>query len=184
MMDMDKLKLITRRVLSPFPILVLVALGCLPVAARADSFTLDGASIDSFSFDTAAKTFSVRMDTADALQYRTDVMLGTKIADLTLDEFALVGGMQTLEDEIDFREDLAKSFQFVTGTDMQTVNVTFSYREVKVTEAGSGGSGGGNGTPMPEPSSVVLLASGVLGLIGFGRKKCAVPRVGGYPGSI
>jgi hypothetical protein len=60
-----------------------------------------------------------------------------------------------------------KSFHFVTGSDMLTSDVTFSYGEVKVTE----GSGGGSGTPVPESSSLALLGAGLLSLIGFRRKK-------------
>jgi hypothetical protein len=47
--------------------------------------------------------------------------------------------------------------------------VTFSYGEVKVTE-------GSGGTTVPESSSVALLASGLLGLIGLGRRKLSSSR--------
>jgi hypothetical protein len=162
-----------RHLLSSVPMLVLLALGCFPVATHADTFSLDGAPIDSFSFNTTLKTFSVQMATADALPYKTDVMLDTKIPLLTLDEFVTVDGTLT-ENEIDFLGVFVKSFQFVTGSDMLTSNVTFTYGEVKVME------GGGSGTPVPESSSVALLASGLFGLIGLGRKKQAT---GGGPGA-
>jgi hypothetical protein len=163
-----------RHLLSSIPVVVLLVLASFPAVAHADTFTLDGAPIDSFSFDTATKTFSVQMATADALPYKTDIMMDTKIPLLTLDEFAIVDGILTLQNEIDFAGVFVKSFQFVTGSDMLTTDVTFSYEEVKVME------GGGSGTPVPEPSSAALLASGLLGLMGLGRKKQAT---GGGPGA-
>jgi hypothetical protein len=168
-MKINRLKLVTLRMLSPFLVLVLLALVCLPMTTRADSFTLNGASIDSFSFGTT-KTFTVQMATADALQYKTDAMLGTKIPLLTLDEFVTVDGTPT-ENELEFARDVVQSFHFVTGSNMLTSDVTFSYEVVKVTQGS-----GGNGTSMPEPSSVLLLMSGLLGLIGFGCKKNVIAR--------
>jgi hypothetical protein len=155
-----------RNLRSSFPVVVLLAFASFPVATHADTFTLDGASIDSFSFNTTLKTFSVQMATADALPYKTDFTTDTKIPLLTLDEFVTVDGTP-IENEIEFLGDFVKSFQFVTGSDMLTSNVTFTYGEVKVME----GSGGGSGTPVPESSSVALLASGLFGLVGLGRKK-------------
>ena len=162
-----------RHLLSSVPMLVLLALGCFPVATHADTFTLEGAPIDSFSFNTTLKTFSVQMATADALPYKTDFMNDTKIPLLTLDEFVTVDGTP-VENEIELLADFVKSFQFVTGSDMLTSNVTFTYGELKVME------GSGSGTPVPESSSVALLASGLFGLIGLGRKKQAT---GGGPGA-
>jgi hypothetical protein len=168
-----------RRLISPVCVLVLLGLACLPVATRADTFTLDGASIDSFAVNTNLNTLSVQMATADALPYQTDLIMGTKISALILDEFAIVDGILTLENEFEFRGDFVKSFQFETGSDMLISNVTFTYGDVKST--GAGGSGG-DGTTMPEPSSMPLLASGLLGLIGFGRKKHASARGAGRAG--
>lgn len=164
-----------RRLALPVPILLL-ALACLPVATHADTLTLDGANIDSFSLNTISnvKMLSVVMAASDAQQFLTDVQQGTKIDVLTLEEFADVDGTQTLENEFEFLNDIVKSFQFVSGSDMQTVDVTFTYTEFKIIKEGSGGTGGG--TTVPEPSSMALLASGLLGLIGFGRKKHATAR--------
>ena len=103
------------------------------------------------------------MATADALPYKTDFMNDTKIPLLTLDEFVTVDGTP-VENEIELLADFVKSFQFVTGSDMLTSNVTFTYGEIKVME-------GSGGTTVPESSSVALLGSGLLGLIGLGRKK-------------
>jgi len=152
---------------SPIPLLILLALGCSPVVTRADTLTLDGASVESVSFDAAAKTFSVQMATTDALQYKTDAMLGTKIDLLTLDEFATVDGTTT-ENVIEFARDVVQTFQF-TNSDMLTSDVTFRYEELKTTEGIVVGGSGGN--TVPEPSSMALLVSSVLGLIGFGRNK-------------
>ncbi len=152
-----------RHLLSSVPVLVLLVLASFPAVAHADTFTLDGAPIDSFSFNTTLKTFSVQMATADALPYKTDFMNDTKIPLLTLDEFVTVDGTP-VENEIELLADFVKSFQFVTGSDMLTSNVTFTYGELKVME-------GSGGTTVPESSSVALLGSGLLGLIGFGRKK-------------
>ena len=100
-----------------------------------------------------------------------------------MDEFSVVDGTQTLDREIDFLKDIVKSFQFVTGSDKQLVDVTFSYTKFEIIPGdGSGGGGGDGGNTVPEPSSVALLSSGLLlGLIGFGRKKQATDSGGGRP---
>jgi hypothetical protein len=159
-----------RRLSFAGPAVVLMALASLPAATHADTLTLDGANIDSFSLNTTDKTLSVVMSASDAEQYLTDAQLGTKIDLLTLDEFAIVNGVQTLQNEIEFLKDIAKTLHFVTGSDMQLVEVTFSYTKFEIIQEGSGGSDGNN---VPEPSSVALLASGLLGLIGCARKKYA-----------
>jgi hypothetical protein len=56
---------------------------------------------------------------------------------------------------------------------LQTVDVTFTYTQFKIIKEGSGGGDGSGGNTVPEPSSVGLLASGLLGLIDFARKKLA-----------
>lgn len=160
-----------RHLPSPVPVLILLALACLPVATHADTLTLDGTPIESVSFDATAKTFSVQMAGTDGLQYETDAMLGTQIDLLTLDEFATVDGTTT-ENVLEFARDVVQSFHF-TGSDMLTSDVTFHYEALKIREGivVGGDDGGGGGSPVPEPSSVALLASGLLGLIGFDRKK-------------
>ena len=93
------LALRARRLRLYAPVLVLLALACLPVATHADSFTLDGANIDSFSFNSNSnvKTLSVVMAASDAQQFLTDFQQGNKIDVLTLEGFAEVDGTQTLE---------------------------------------------------------------------------------------
>jgi hypothetical protein len=185
-MNINRLNLVTLRTLSPFPILVLLALACSPVATQADTFTLNGASIDSFSTNPTLRTLSVQMASADALSYLTDVLLGTEIPSLFLDEFTIVDGTQTLENEFEFRGDTVENYQYVSGSDMLTSDVTFLYGEVKSTGAsGSGGTGGtgGDDSPVPEPSSVILLASGLLGLIGFNRRKQSAAPANVLPGA-
>lgn len=98
------------------------------MATRADTFTLDGASIDSFAVNTTLKTLSVQMDTGDAHTYMTDLTMGTEITDLFLDEFVIVDGTQTLINEFEFGTDFVKSFQFDTGSDMLISNVTLYLR--------------------------------------------------------
>jgi hypothetical protein len=144
--------------------LLLLALGFLPVAAHADGLTLDGAPIDSVSFGTD-DTFTVVMDSTDAAAYLTDIKLGTKIDLLTLDEFVTVDGTTT-ENVLEFAEDVVQKYQF-TDTSQLTSDVTFSYKKSQITE----GIPAGNGNTVPEPSSAVLLASSLLGLASFGRKK-------------
>ena len=158
------------------PAAVLLALASLPAATRADTLTLDGANIDSFSFNSNSnvKTLSVVMAASDAQQFLTDLQQGTKIDLLALDEFSVVDGTQTLDREIDFLKDIVESFQFVTGSDKQLVDVTFSYTKFEIIPGDGSGGGGDGGNTVPEPSSVALLSSGLLlGLIGFGRKKQA-----------
>jgi hypothetical protein len=186
------------------PALTLLALACLPTAASADTFTLDGAPIVSLSFGTVvtvsgttAKTFTVEMATTDAAPYFTDIMLGTKIDLLTLDEFITVDGTTT-ENVLDFADDVVEKYQYTPGTDMLSSDVTFTYEKLTIMDdvGGSGGSGGngngngnsgsgngnsGSGNGVPEPSSAALLASGLLGLIGLSRKRHATARGGGRP---
>jgi hypothetical protein len=162
------------------PALVLLAFACLPVATRADTFTLEGAPIDSFSFSTALtlsgatiKTVTVVMASTDAAAYLTDVRMGTKIDLLTLDEFITVDGTTT-ENALEFAHDVAIKDTSTPGSDMG--NVTFSYEQFKIAEdvggsSGNGNGNGGNGNGVPEPSSAALLASGLIGLAGLGRKK-------------
>jgi hypothetical protein len=150
------------------PALVLLALACMPVATHADSsFTLDGAPIVSLSFGT--DTFTVEMASTDAAPYLTDIMLGTKIDLLTLDEFVTVDGTTT-ETTLEFAGDVVQKYQYTAGTDMISSDVTFHYLKFTKTEGVIVGGDGGNGNTVPEPSSAALLASSLLGLAGFGRK--------------
>lgn len=158
------MKILTSRIY--LPALVLLALACLPVAAHADSFTLDGAAVDSFSFGTT-KTFTVEMATTDAAPYLTDVMLGTKIDLLTLDEFITAEGATT-ENVLEFADNVVQNYNYTSGSDKLLSDVTFSYEKVVVMQ-NVGGNGSGN--TVPEPSATVLLAFGLLGLVGFGHKK-------------
>ncbi len=146
------------------PVLVLLALACLPVAAHADTFTLDGAPVDSISFG-MTDTFSVVMASTDAAPYLTDYTMGTKIDLLTLDEVVTVDGATT-EDVLEFADDVVQKYNYVTGTDEASSDVTFAYKKLTSME-----DVGGNGNTVPEPSSAALLASGLLGLVGLGRKK-------------
>jgi hypothetical protein len=166
------------------------------MAARADKFTLDGAPIVSLSFGTVvtvsgttAKTFTVEMATTDAAPYFTDIMLGTKIDLLTLDEFITVDGTTT-ENALDFADDIVEKYQYAPGTDMLSSDVTFTYEKLTImgdvggssgNGSGGNGNGNGNGNGVPEPSSAALLASGLLALIGLSRKKHATARGGGRP---
>jgi hypothetical protein len=182
------MKILTSR--AHIPALVLLALACLPVATRADTFTLDGAPVVSLSFGTVVtvsgtteKTFTVEMATADAALYYTDIMLGTKIDLLTLDEFITAVDGTTTENALDFADDTVEKYNITPGTDMLSSDVTFTYEKLTIMDdVGSGnGNGNGNGNGVPEPSSAALLASGLLGLIGFARKKHATARGDGHP---
>jgi len=149
------------------PSLVLLALACLPVAAHADTLTLDGAPVISLSFGT--DTFTVLMDSTDAAPYLADDMLGTKIDLLTLGEVSTVDGITT-EDVLEFKDDVVAKFQY-PNSDGLTADVTFDYDKFTISTETSGGDGSGGGNTVPEPSSAALLASGLLGMVGFGRKK-------------
>ena len=148
------------------PALVLVAFASLPVAAHADSISLDNAPVTSVSFGTS-DTFTVVMDSTDAAQYLVDVMQGTKIDLLTLDEFITVDGTTT-ENVLEFAEDVVEKYQF-TDAGKLTSDVTFSYKKFMITEGIP--VSGGSGNTVPEPSSAALLMSSLLGLLALGRKK-------------
>ena len=120
------------------------------------------------------KTLSVVMAASDAERFVTDLQQGTKIHLLALDEFSVVDGVNP-STGTSFPKDIVESFQFVSGSNKQLVDATFSYTKFEIIPGdGSGGGGGDGGSTVPEPSSVALLSSGLLlGLIGFGRKKQA-----------
>jgi hypothetical protein len=151
------------------PALVLLALACLPVATHADSITLEGIPIESVSFDNSAKTFTVVMDGTDALVYLEEFKAGTTLTSLFLDEIHTVDGTTT-EDVIEFDRDTVSKFDF-TDPDEITADVTFNYGKFTLTETIVGDGGSGDGNTVPEPTSAALLASGLLGLVGFGRKR-------------
>ena len=146
------------------PALVLLAWVCLPLAAHADSLTLDDAPIAAFSFGT--DTFTVVLDSTDAAPYLTDIMMGTKIDLLTLDEFVTADGTTT-ENVLEFADDVVQKYQFTDASKL-TSDVTFKYKKLMITE---GIPVGGNGNTVPEPSSAALLTSSLLGLLFFGRKQ-------------
>jgi hypothetical protein len=151
------------------PVLVLLAFACLPVAAHADGITFEDKPIDSFSFGTG-DTFTVVMDGTDALIYEKELIAGTPLAELFLEIVKTVDGVTT-DDLLTFTNDTVVNFQFTDTTEL-TADVTFDYRKLTISETVTGGGdGNGGGTTAPEPSSVALLASGLLGLVGFGRKK-------------
>jgi PEP-CTERM motif len=146
-------------------VLALLALGSLPMATRADSITLNGAPIDSVSFQPNLDEFTVQMPALESMQYLVDVMLGTHIQNLTLDEYKTVAGVSTLFASYDFEEDIVDKYQFLGGDNSLTADITFLYRKYEFT------AGSGSNSTVPEPSSALLLACGLIGLIGLSRKK-------------
>jgi hypothetical protein len=140
--------------------LAVLALGSLPMATRADSLTLNGATIDSFSQNTSKDTFTVALSASSASQYFWDETFGTKISSLTVDDFGSThGGYKLLSSDV-FTQDIVTSYQYQPGSFGTIVDVTFKYA-----------SDPKNNNTVPEPSSAALLATGLIGLIGLGRKK-------------
>jgi hypothetical protein len=133
----------------------------LPVAAHADSMSLDGAPVDSVLLG-ISNSFTVLMDATDAAPYLTDYTSGTKIDLVTLDEVVTVEGITT-EDVLEFTTS-SQNFNSCSGD--LTADVTFDYDKFTISTETSGG-----GNTVPEPSSASLLALGPLGVVGFGRKK-------------
>src|SRR5262249_35012429 len=121
-----------KKLLASFGLLAAIVLAS--GAARADTFTLDGAPVISFSSNPSIKLFSVQMDAPDSLTYLTDAMLDAEIPILTFDEFVVVNGTPTLADEINFIGVFVTSFQFLSGSDPLVSDVTFKYTDFKITE--------------------------------------------------
>lgn len=137
--------------------LVLLALCAIPSSVRADTFTLNGAAIDGFSLD-SGKSFVVDMPLGESFGWLADAFDGAKISTLTVDDFKDIGGVSTLVGTYTFTGDKV-GFYFVDWDwDGFKANVLFDYTNT------------GN-TAVPEPSGLALLATGLLALVGIGRRR-------------
>ncbi len=138
--------------------LVLLALCAIPSSARADTYTLDGASIEGFSLD-SGKSFVVDLPLGESWGYLLDELDGAKIPSLTIDDYKSIGGVETLVGSYTFTGDHVGFVFFDWGWwEGPQAYVVFDY------------SGTGNAS-VPEPSGLALLATGLLGLVGIGRRK-------------
>jgi hypothetical protein len=138
--------------------LVLLALCAVPSSARADTYTLNGASIEGFSLD-PGKSFIVDMPLGESWGWLIDELGGTKIPSLTIDDYKAIGGVSTLVGSYTFTGDHVGFVFFDWGWwEGPQANVVFDYSD------------DGNWT-VPEPSGLALLATGLLALVGISRRK-------------
>jgi hypothetical protein len=137
--------------------LVLLALFAIPSSARADTYTLNGASIEGFWLD-SGKSFVVDMPLGESWGWLMDEWGGKDIPSLTIDDYKTIGGVETPVGSYNFTGDHVGFWFFDWGWDGPRVNVGFDYT--------------GNGyATVPEPSGLALLATGLLTLVGITRRK-------------
>jgi hypothetical protein len=138
----------------------LLAMSAIPSNVRADSFTLDGLPINGFAID-SGKSFSIELPVDESFAFLADELRGTKISTITIDDYKLVGGVESLVGAHTFNGDFVDFYFIDWGWEGLQANVFLNYS--------SSGS-----TNVPEPSSLSLLLIGVIavvGIAGFRRRK-------------
>ena len=135
-------------------VLGLLLFAAMPRAASADSFTLDGVALDSFSLG-SGNTFSATMQPVSLLTalLAVDQPLGITIPNLFLDDL-------TTGTTYDFKNDLVTSdgFGYVSGYWLPQFTANVSYGSVSVVT--------------PEPSALLLLALGIVALLFVRKRVC------------
>jgi hypothetical protein len=154
------------------------------------TFTFSPTTVTTWDLTASSGTLGTEVfNSADTSSLPTFTSLNNSNGDqvLSFEEF-----FGTLRDELDlvvacggvanclFSSTGAVTLSLVTGSSCPSVGFC-SYELIGVPETtnalniasgtiSTSGTGGGGGTPMPEPSSLVLLGTGLLGLVGFHRR--------------
>lgn len=98
-----------------------------------------------------------------------DVKTATLINSVIIDAFKTVNGVPTLGETLEFDKDIIASLVTSSIGGNPVEKVTFNYEKETTTIIGGGGGGGGGTTPTPEPSSLILLSTGVAAVLACSR---------------
>jgi hypothetical protein len=144
------------------PLIGLLIFGAMPRTACADTYTLDGYSIDSFTDDDPSPgefTITVVDGSTLSVMLHEDEVAGTSISLFTLVD-------TTTDVTTDFNNDMVVYDMGGSGagTPEDTVHIAYG------SETTVSGTGSGSGSNVPEPSSLAMLMVGLLGLA-VGRRK-------------
>lgn len=173
---------------------LLLTVLALPARSKADTVTISvsGSSqvgvVTSFSFSTVSggggggagagqgqvSSLSIETPLSDPLVSLFNAGIGHSFSTVTLDAYKTVGGTSTLVETIEL-EDAIVARTSLSGTgEVPEETVTFDYTKIKITfSSGGSGNGGSGSSTMPEPSVLVLLGSGVFGLLAFRKLQSA-----------
>ena len=171
---------------------VLLAALALSARSKADTITVSvsGSSkvgiVTSFSFSTsggggvgsgtggsgagrAASSLTIETPLSDPLV--SQFYAGHHLAKVTLDFFKIVGGTPTLYLTIETDNDFVAKTSLSGSGNSPEEKVTLDYSKVEYKYSAGNGNGGPGPSNTPEPSELMLLASGVVGLLGFRKRQ-------------
>jgi hypothetical protein len=162
----------TRAIRSTFCVVVLLGLRMLVpefATASVTTYTFStinngtGTEISELSIDTTTMTVSFETTdgtlTAQLDELRAD---GTLLPAIFIGEFQTIGGVSTLLQTDEFDRDLISSVQIVgAGGALPVADVTFAYTTMETLPP----------SVTPEPASMLLFGTGLLGALGVARRK-------------
>jgi hypothetical protein len=169
------MKKIATRNFSAFLLLCCLTQFCMPVRALADSFTfsVDGSPQEPLGgFQLSAGlgpqssnllTISFALGDSGAQALANELTVGSQFQSVSIDAFSVVSGVATLVATSEFDGDVVASATLGIQGGAPLQNVTFAYQSETTTIVD--GATGSSPTPSPEPSTLLLLGTGVLGAL-------------------